>query len=42
MGHDKDQECVEDRETLVEYLEQGCKANPIGELVQNTKKSGTD
>ena len=28
MGHDKDQEPIEDINTLVEYLEQGCKAKP--------------
>ena len=42
MGHDKDQECVEDRNTLVEYLEQGCKAKSDWRIGTEHEKSGTD
>ena len=40
MGHDKDQECVEDRNTLVEYLEQGCKAKSDWRIGTEHEKIG--
>ena len=40
MGHDKDQEPIEDRNTLVEYLEQGCKAKPDWRIGTEHEKIG--